>query len=235
MEMPGFGSPLQTYRDATHRMRVSNDHEGSDPTYLGSLGVVDLDLSLSPGVFGLRAFDDKLPLARMLPGSNPCELRLLLPDSKICTDGFHDVVIENLSASFTWRSSHVMPADVTALRRRGPKAVFRTMQKRAKEVGFCAICNVDIESALDVHMTGYHLELGQLWRCPVEWCAVWKGSVNDCVGHFNEKHGGSAFFELKNVQRFFPPSTVARDVWLFVRTCRALWWIPACSMRRGVD
>ena len=57
----------------------------------------------------LRAFDDKLPLTRMLPGSNPCELRLLLPDSKIGTDGFHDVVTKNLSASPTWRSSHVMP------------------------------------------------------------------------------------------------------------------------------
>ena len=42
METPGFGSPLQMYRDTTHRMQVSNDHEGSDPTYLGSLGVVDL-------------------------------------------------------------------------------------------------------------------------------------------------------------------------------------------------
>ena len=42
---------------------------------------------------------------------------------------------------------------------------------------------------------------------------MWKGSVNDCVGHFNEKHGGSEFFELKNVQRFFPPWMVARDVW----------------------
>ena len=74
METPGFGSPLQTYRDNTHRMRVSNDREGSDPTYLGSLGVVDFDLSPSPDVFGLRAFDDKLPLTRMLPGSNLCEL-----------------------------------------------------------------------------------------------------------------------------------------------------------------
>ena len=37
--------------------------------------------------------------------------------------------------------------------------------------------------------------------------------MNDCMGHFNEKHGGSAFFELKNVQRFFPPCTVTRDMW----------------------
>ena len=112
METPEFGSPLQMYRDNTHRMRVSNDRERSGPTYLGSLVGVDLDLSLSPDVFGLRAFDDKLPLTRMLPGSNPCELRLLLPDSKIGTDGFHDVVIENLSTSPTWRSSHVAPANV---------------------------------------------------------------------------------------------------------------------------
>ena len=78
--------------------------------------------------------DDKLPLAQMLPGSNLCELRLFLKDSKIGTDGFHDVVMENLSGSLTWRSSHVMPADVTAMRRRWLRAVFRTMQKRAKEV-----------------------------------------------------------------------------------------------------
>ena len=103
MATPGFGSPIQTYWDNTHRMRVSNDREGSDPTNLGSPGVVDLDLSLIPDVFGLQAFDDKLPLTRMLPGSNPCELRLLLSDSKIGMDGFHDVVIENLSASPTWR------------------------------------------------------------------------------------------------------------------------------------
>ena len=49
---------------------------------------VDLHLSLSPDVFGIRAFDDKLPLTRMLPDSNPCELRLLLPDSKIARMGF---------------------------------------------------------------------------------------------------------------------------------------------------
>ena len=219
IDSPGFSSLLQTYQDNTHRMRVSNDQEESDPT---NYGVVDLDLSLSPDVFGLRAFDSKLPLMRMLPDSSLCELRLLMPDPKIRTDGFHDVVIKNLSASPTWRSGHVVSADVTALRRRWPKAVFRTMQKRAKEVEslhcfarhrsewafrhnaprFCSIFRVHIESALNVHMMGSHLELGQLWRCPVEWCAVWKGSVSDCLYHFNEKHGGLAFFALKNVTRF---------------------------------
>ena len=63
-----------------------------------SLGVMDLDLSISPDVFGLRAFDADRPVTRMLPGSSPCELRLMLPDAKLGIDGFHDVIIENLAA-----------------------------------------------------------------------------------------------------------------------------------------
>ena len=62
-------------------------------------------------------------------------------------------------------------------------------------------------------MVAFHLELAQLWRCQVEWCAVWKGSVRACLEHLTEKHGGSTFFALKNVAKFFPPWTVARSVW----------------------
>ena len=111
--------------------------------------------------------------------------------------------------------------------------MLRMMQRRAKEVellrrfahhrpdrafrhsvpGFCSMCEVKIESALDVHMINSHLELGQLWRFPVEWCTVWKGSVRECLGHLNDKHGGSTFFALKNVAKFFPPWTVTQDVW----------------------
>ena len=38
--------------------------------------------------------------------------------------------------------------------------------------GFCGVCDTRIYSALDAHMVAYHLKLGQLWRCPVTWCAV---------------------------------------------------------------
>ena len=80
MDTPGFASPMHTYRKNLCKMRESNDQDGSETTKLCSLGVVDLDLSVSPDVFGLRAFDESLPITRMLPGSSPCELRLLLPD-----------------------------------------------------------------------------------------------------------------------------------------------------------
>ena len=87
------------------------------------------------GISGrVRPFEEKLPVTRMLPGSSPCELRLLLPVSMIGKEGFHDVVVENLTASSTWRSRHVSPSDVIALRRRWPKAVFQVMKERGTEM-----------------------------------------------------------------------------------------------------
>ena len=80
-----------------------------------SLGVVDLDLSISSDAFDLRAFDHEKPLTRMLPGSTPCELWLMLPDSTLGSDGFHDIMIDNLAATPAWRSGHVSPSDMTAL------------------------------------------------------------------------------------------------------------------------
>ena len=61
-------------------------------------------------------------------------------------------------------------------------------------------------------MIKFHLELGQLWRCPVEWCTVWKGSMSDCLGHLQDRHGGSQYVTLKNIAKFFPLWTVPRDL-----------------------
>ena len=228
MDTLSYSSPIRTYVDSQCGMCLSNDADRSDPKDLLSLGVVDLDLSISPDVFGLRAFDVSKPL----PGSAPNELRLIIPDLGIAPEGFHDVMIENLAASPTWQSRHIFPGDVNSLRRRWPKAVFQTMRRRSKEVerlcrlshgrpewefrnnkpGFCSLCQEEI--ALDIHMMNVHLELGQLWWCPVEWCTVWKGSVSDCLGHLQDKHGGSQYMAIKNMGKFFPPWTVSRDFWL---------------------
>ena len=58
----------------------------------------------------------------------------MLPDGNVGPEGFHDVIVENLAASPTWRSQHIAPGDVTSLRQRWSKAVFRTMRRRAKDV-----------------------------------------------------------------------------------------------------
>ena len=174
-----------------------------------------------------------MPITRMLPGSSPCELRLLLPDTNIGKDGFHDVVVENLIGSSTWRSRHVSPSDVIALRRRWPRAVFQVMKERSTELedlrrqaytglqwayryahlGYCPECKTRTYSSLESHMMCCHLGLGQLWRCPIEWCAVWKGSVRECRDHFNDKHSGSVTLDFEKVSRSFPAWTVTCKFW----------------------
>ena len=79
--------------------------------------------------------------------------------------------------------------------------------------GYCPVCEIKSEHALDSHMMCHHLDLGQLWRCPVEWCAVWKGSVRECRDHFNEKHSGSETIDFDKVSKSFPAWTVPQDFW----------------------
>ena len=43
----------------------------------------------------------------------------------------------------------------------------------------CPTCNKYIQVNLGKHVALYHLDLAQLWRCPVDWCPVWKGTSQD--------------------------------------------------------
>ena len=215
MDAPTHGLPVKTFEDNHYSMRLSNDVDHSDPVGLSSLGVVELDLAIVPDVFGLRAFDSAKPITRMLPGQFPNELRVLIPDLGIAPEGFHD--ISDLSATPAWRTSRLSPGDVTSLRRRWPRILFHAMHKRQEEMetlrrecrdrperefrqghpDHSPQCHEYVTPALDQHMMNNHLELGQLWRCSVEWCTVWKGSLSDCLAHLTEKHGGSQFVALR--------------------------------------
>ena len=134
MDTPGFASPIRAFQNSLYHMRKSNDVNDKERTFLDSLGVLDLDLSYGPDSFGLKAFDEGKPITRMLPGSGPCDLRLLLPDVGLGDTGFHDVVIKNLLGTSVWRSRHVTPADIIGLRQRWPKAVFQVMRERQTEL-----------------------------------------------------------------------------------------------------
>ena len=169
MDAPGFASPIRAYRQNLCKMRTSNDPNGSETTNLCSLGVVDLDLTVCPDVFGLRALDEKMPVTRMLPGASQCDLRLLIPDARIGQEGFHEVVIEKLIGTSTWRSRHVSPSDVIGLRQRWPQVVFQVMRERCVELedlqrkayaglqpayrytgrGYCPVCKIKTEHSLD--------------------------------------------------------------------------------------
>ena len=47
----------------------------------------------------------------------------------------------------------------------------------------------------------------------MEWCAVWKGSVKDCLDHLCSKHDGAQLMAMKTLGKFVPPWTVSREFW----------------------
>ena len=69
----GQGSAIAAPQEQANRMWQSHDEDGSLQLDMYSLGVMDLDLSISPDVFGLRAFDADKPISWMLPGSTPAD------------------------------------------------------------------------------------------------------------------------------------------------------------------
>ena len=79
--------------------------------------------------------------------------------------------------------------------------------------GYCPVCQTKSDEGLDTHMMCQHLALGQLWRCPVEWCAVWKGTVRECRDHFSDKHRDSETVDFDKVSKMMPSWTVPRDFW----------------------
>ena len=68
MDISYGDGPLGVYEDDYRRMQPSNDLNQDKLVDLSTLGVVDLDTSISPDVFGLRAPDPQEPVVRMLPG-----------------------------------------------------------------------------------------------------------------------------------------------------------------------
>ena len=51
-------------------------------------------------------------------------------------------------------------------------------------------CDKHIQTNLGKHIALFHIELAQLWRCPVTWCTVWKGTAQDCVDHMRWNFAG---------------------------------------------
>ena len=66
---------------------------------------------------------------------------------------------------------------------------------------------------LGKHIAFYHLELAQLWRCPVMWCTVWKGTAQDCIDHMRHTHKVPLSVKAANLAKYFPAWTVTRDQW----------------------
>ena len=104
--------PLKKYVD--YCMRSSNEDDFAKPIGRSSLGVVDLDTSIVPDVFGLRAFDSREPISRMLPGQFSNQLRVLVLDAAETPVDFHDIILDDLCATPALRARRITPGDVTS-------------------------------------------------------------------------------------------------------------------------
>ena len=66
----------------------------------------------------------------------------------------------------------------------------------------CKLCGKVIRVDMYRHVARLHLDLVQLWRCPIAWCTTWKGSPQDCLEHVRNGN-----------EKYAPPWTVRRELW----------------------
>ena len=123
----------------------------------------------------------------------------------------------------------VSTADLCELRQLWPLSLLSAMSKRQTDLesqhweckhrfsglkaGTCSYCGRHIVNSMTRHVMTYHLELGQLWRCPVAWCSHWKGTPQDCVDHTRLQHQVGLSVKASNLGRWFLPYTVTRTAW----------------------
>ena len=80
---------------------------------------------------------------------------------------------------------------------------------RNSRPGNCSSCGKWIKCDMYRHVATYHLELGQLWGCPVSWCTVWKGTPQDCMDHV--RGANDVPWDIKSGS--FRPWMVKRQIW----------------------
>ena len=62
------------------------------------------------------------------------------------------------------------------------------MKYRQKRPAPCTFYGTITKCDVYRHVAHRHLELAQLWRCPVSWCTVWRGTPQDLMDHIRDAH-----------------------------------------------
>ena len=176
-------------------------------------------------VMGLQALRPSAAVCKVMtiPDSN-C-IRIVTPDEHVPT-GFHEILIYVMGLE-EWPK--VPLSEIGCLRLDWPKELFNfvgryqleleQMRKECRDrfegisSGACPTCEKFIQVNLGRHVALYHLDLAQLWRCPVGWCPVWKGTSQDCIDHMCRAHNTPMSVKAGNLARWFPPWTVTREQW----------------------
>ena len=183
------------------------------------------DLPDIQDVLGLQALRPSATVCKVMTIPNSNCVRIVTPDEHVNT-GFHEILVYDMGQE-EW--PQVPLSDIGCLRLDWPKDLFafvgryqlelEQMRKACRDrfgpaaSGTCSTCEKYIQVNLGKHVALYHLDLAQLWRCPVAWCPVWKGTSQDCVDHMRRAHNTPISVKAGNLARWFPPWTVTREQW----------------------
>ena len=149
----------------------------------------------------------------------------MVPDDHV-PNKFHEILIQDMEEE---EPPFVALSDLGCLRLDWPRAIFTCMgrcqferdqmRKECRErfgstqSGSCTFCGKYIQQNLGRHVACYHMELAQLWRCPVTWCTIWKCTSQDCIDHMRKAQYIPALVKAANLARWFPPWTVSKEQW----------------------
>ena len=87
------------------------------------------------------------------------------------------------------------------------------MKFRLQNMTTCTFCGTFIKADMYRHVARRHLELAQLWRCPVSWCTVWRGTPQDLMDHVLNGHNVPEGIRRVRLEMFFPPWTVTQQLY----------------------
>ena len=177
------------------------------------------------GVMGLQDLRSSAAVCKVMIIPNSKCVRIVTPDEHVST-GFHEIFVHDMGQE-EW--PQVTLSDIGCLRLDWPKDLFAFVERYQLELeqmrkacrdsfgpaasGTCPMCAKYIKVNLGKHVGPYHLDLAQLWCCPVPWCPVWKGTSQDCVDHMRRAHNTPITVKAGNLIRWFPPWTVTREQW----------------------
>ena len=183
-----------------------------------------------PDVMGLRALRPSAAVVKVMSVPDSQCIRVVTPDDHV-NIGFHEILLHDMGEE---ELPFMATSQLDYLRRIWPHALFdfmsryqqdmERMQKECKErtgctqSGNCTHCGKYIQRDLGKHIAFYHMELAQLlWRFPVMWCTMWKGTAQDCIDHMRRIHKVPLSVKAANLARFFSPWTVTREQWADIR------------------
>ena len=186
-------------------------------------------------VFGMCGRRKGATESRILQGRDARSVRVLVPDCRGLEQNFQDITVVDMG---DLPESEVSIPELSDLTRKWPPAVIAHMRWRQPELeemqqaaklqyrknqpAQCDFCSITIRCDIYRRMTRCHLDLAQLWRCPVAWCTVWKGALQDLTDHVRYAHRSRVPEEVQSVklEKLIPPWTVMWKVYTESLTSR---------------